>query len=401
MKKLNKVLLFLFLLFLPTQLGKHFFLPFSYLLGVRVDYLAPTVYLTDIIIFLLVIFNFKTVFKFFRNKKVIAGLFLLLINVLFSRLPVISLYWFIKIIEFLIVLSLVKKMLKILKEKIILTALLISGLSELFLSLIQLINKHSIQGVFYYFGERLLSLSTPGVAKASIQGIEFLRPYGTFSHPNSLAGFFLLLYFYVLTYKKFNRYLVLKYLFLFISSVLVFISFSKIAIISYLILNTGYYILNTKFTCRFCKIARILIIFAVSLIFLSAATDPLTISKRIELIKDSFMIISRYPIIGTGLGAYLIAQAKYPSQFYLFFNQPVHNIFLLFIGETGLLISGYLLYQLIGQLIKRRMKKDQWILILVIVFTGFFDHYWLTLQQNFLLMGLLMGVILSRSLSVD
>lgn len=401
MKKLNQILFFLFLLFLPTQLGKHFFFPFSYLSGVRVDYLAPTVYLTDIIVFLLVIFNFKTVFKFFKNKKVMIGLFLLLINVLFSRLPVISLYWFIKIIEFLIVFSLAKKMLKTLEEKFILTALLISGLFELSLSFIQLINKHSVQGIFYYFGERLLSLSTPGVAKASIQGVEFLRPYGTFSHPNSSSGFFLILYFYILIYKKFNRYLILKYLFLFISSVLVFISFSKIAIVSYLILNTFYLILNTKINCRICKIARMTILFIISLIFLQATTDPLTINKRIELMKNSITIILRYPIQGVGLGSYLIEQAKFSSKYYLFFNQPVHNIFLLFISETGLIIGGFLLYQLINQLIQRRLTKDRWLLIFVIVFTGFFDHYWLTLQQNFLLMGLVMGVILSQALSVD
>ncbi|MEK7522796.1 MAG: hypothetical protein AAB569_04385, partial [Patescibacteria group bacterium] len=91
------------------QLGKHFFFDFSYLSGVRVDYLAPTVYLIDIIVFLFAIVNLKIVFKFFKNKKVLISLFLLLINVLFSRLPTISFYWFIKIIGFLIVVSLPKK----------------------------------------------------------------------------------------------------------------------------------------------------------------------------------------------------------------------------------------------------------------------------------------------------
>jgi len=394
---INKVLFSIFFLFISTQFGKHFFLPFSYLSGVRVDYLAPTIYLTDILVLLLAIFNFKIVLKFFKNKKIILSLFLLLINIIFSKLPEISIYWSIKIIELIIIFSLAKKMLATLKEKNILIVLLLSGVFQLFLSLVQLVTKHSVQGVFYYFGERLLSLSTPGVAKASIRGIELLRPYGTFSHPNSLAGFFLLLYFFVLTYKKFDHYLALKYLFLFTSSILVFISFSKVAIVSYLILNTTYFILNTKFNCRLCKIARILGMLVVSLIFLSATTDPLTVSKRIELIKNSTQIILYYPIQGVGLGSYLIEQAKFSSRFYLFFNQPVHNIFLLFLSEAGLLIGGFLLYQLIRFLISRRLSKEQWILIFVIVLTGFFDHYWVTLQQNFLLMGLVIGVSLSRS----
>lgn len=398
---INKILFFLFLLLIPTQFGKHFFLAFSYLSGVRVDYLAPTIYLTDIIIFLLAIANSKIVFKFFKNKKILISLFFLLINILFSRLPIISFYWFLKTIELLIIFFLAKKILTTLKEKYILIALFISSLFQLFISLTQLINKHSVQGIFYYFGERLLTLSTPGVAKASIQGAEFLRPYGTFSHPNSLAGFFLLLYFFVLTYKKFNRYLAIKYLLLFISSILVFISFSKTAIACYLILNTYHLLLNTKLNCKICKIARIIVVFIVSLIFLSATTDPLTVNKRIELMKNSIEIIFKNPLLGVGMGSYLIAQAKFSSKFYLFFNQPVHNIFLLFIAETGLIIGGFILYQLINRLIRAHLKKEQWILIFVIIFTGFFDHYWLTLQQNFLLMGLVMGVILSPFLPAD
>lgn len=395
---INRALFSLFLLFISTQFGKHFFLPFSYLSGVRVDYLAPTIYLTDILILLLTVFNFKIVLKFFKNKKIIFGLSLLLINIIFSKLPEISIYWSIKIIELLIIFSLAKKILTTLKEKYILIALLISGSFQLFLSLTQMINKHSVQGVFYYFGERLLSLSAPGIAKASLGGVELLRPYGTFSHPNSLAGFFLLLYFFVLTYKKFDRHLALKYLFLFISSILIFISFSKIAIITFLILNTSYFILNTKLKdCKICKISRIVVLFAVSLIFFQATTDPLTVSKRIELIKNSVEIVLHYPIQGVGLGSYLIEQAKFSSKFYLFFNQPVHNIFLLFLSETGFFLGGILLYQLINRLIQQRLTKEQWLLILVIVFTGFFDHYWLTLQQNFLLMGLVIGVSLSRS----
>jgi hypothetical protein len=394
---INKILLFLLLLFLPTQLGKHFFFPFSYLSGVRVDYLAPTIYLTDIFILLLTYFYRKTVLNFFRNKKIVIGLFLLLINVVFSKLPIISFYRLIKIVELLIIFSLSKKILTTLKEKNILIIFLISGVFELILSIIQLVYKHSIQGIFYYFGERLLSLSTPGVAKATIQGVEFLRPYGTFSHPNSLAGYFLLLYFFVLTNNNFNRYLTLKYLFLFTSTILVFISFSKITIGCYLILNTYYLISNTKFDCRFCKIARLVGIFAISLIFLSAKTDPLTVQKRIELFRNSFSIILSYPVFGVGLGSYLIEQVKYPSNYYLFFNQPVHNIFMLFFSELGIVIGGILIFISLSPI--RKIIKLGPYLILVITLTGFFDHYWFTLQQNYLLIGVLIGMTLSQVVS--
>lgn len=399
MKKINFILFFLLLLLLPTQLGKHFFLSFSYLSGVRVDYLAPTAYLSDMIVFFLMLFNFKTVLIFFKNKKILLGLSLLLINLLFSLLPAISLYWFIKIIEFLVVFSLTKKMFITLKEKTILVALLLSGIFELFLALSQFIYKHSIQGVFYYFGERLMTLSTPDVAKASFNGIEFLRSYGTFSHPNSLGGFFLVLYFFVLTYKKFNRYLTLKYLFLLIASFLVFISFSKIAIVTYAVLSIVYFLQTKKLKCRICTISRVLVLVIVAIIFSLTKNDPLTISKRIELMKNSLTIIFHYPLMGVGMGGYLIEQAKYPSKFYLFFNQPVHNIFLLFFAELGLFLGG-LIVALSFLTIKKLIRFGPY-LISAITITGLFDHYWLTLEQNFLLMGLVMGVIVFQAKSFD
>src|SRR3989338_6605244 len=47
--RLSDLLIFLFIFLLPTQLGKHFFLDFSSISGVRVDYLAPTLYLADVV----------------------------------------------------------------------------------------------------------------------------------------------------------------------------------------------------------------------------------------------------------------------------------------------------------------------------------------------------------------
>ena len=70
---LLQILYLIFVFLLPTQLGKHFFPPYSYLNGVRVDYLSPTIYLTDILVFLLLVSNFKRVMSFFKNKKLIAA----------------------------------------------------------------------------------------------------------------------------------------------------------------------------------------------------------------------------------------------------------------------------------------------------------------------------------------
>lgn len=388
MKQFNRLLLFLLIFFLPTQFGKHFFFPFSYLSGVRVDYLAPTIYFTDIIVFILITINLKIVINFFKQKLVLLFMFGLLINVCFSILPAISIFRCFEILEWLAIFSIFYK--KVLSPKLIMLGLFSASAIELLLVILQFINKHSIQGIFYFLGERYMTLSTPGIAKAALNGIEILRPYGTFSHPNSLAGFYLLVYFFVLLNKKLDKFILLKNFMLLFSSFLILFSFSKIAIVVYLILNTLYWILNTK-NCRLCLIAKILVVFTVSLIFLQSSGDPLSLSNRIYLFQNAIKIITSRPIFGVGMGAYLTAQNIYPTRIPYFFQQPVHNIFILFVSETGLIISLFVFWRLFFW-VKKMLKKNGFIfLVAVVLITGLFDHYWLTLQQNFLLLAVVFG----------
>ena len=400
----NDWVIFLFVTLLPTQFGKHFFFPFSYISGVRVDYLSPTLYVTDILALILIVLNIKVILKTlyskfylpFRsplNRGTKEGILLfciLVINILFSLSPPISLYWLLKIVELCGIAIIFAK--KHVDEKKLLAGFLIGAAFTFGLSLMQYINKHTLQGIFYYFGERALSLSTPGVAKASLAGTEFLRPYATFSHPNSMSGFYLLLYFFVLAYKPFSRFFLTKHTLLLLSALLIFFSFSKIAILTFLLLNTVYFLKQyTLRGCRLCAIARILTLFAVSLIFVQANTDPLTIQKRLELLRNALDIIIRFPIIGTGMGAYLVAQKDFVSRFPLFFNQPVHNIFLLYVAQLGI-IGGGIIGILAVKNKTRKIKQYTYVFCAVII-TGLFDHYWLTLQQNMIFLAVVGGVL--------
>jgi len=426
--RFNGALLFIFILLLPTQLGKHFFLPFSYLSGVRSDYLAPTIYLTDIIVFLLLMVNLKTVFNFFKNPKILFLLFLLVLNAIFGILPVVSLFRIIKIIELLILFAVLRKWSRAHHARLaealakrarldstieskraaplqIVTPLLVGGMFELTLSAWQLISRHSVQGIFYWFGERYLTPSMPDIAKASLGGVEFMRPYGTFSHPNSMAGFYLLVYFFILTNPLFNNRAgktlpLQKYLFLFVTSLLIFLSFSKIAIISFLTLNVVFSLqgvaLRIKNICRPCLVSRIIVIAVLSFIFLSAQGDALSLQKRLTLIGNSVRILADHPLTGTGIGAYLVAQNKIPINYGYYFQQPVHNIFLLFLTETGIIITGIITWLLVIWFRKRAklISPLPLIFILLAIFiTGLFDHYWLTLQQNLLLLPLVLAFI--------
>ncbi len=380
--------LFLFLLFLPVQLGRHFFFDFSYLNGVRVDYLAPTLYLTDILALFLLLTNFRVAFNFIKQKAVVLVSAILLINVLFSQSPLISVYQFFKIIELLIVFAVFSK--TAIANRLMLAAFTLGALAETTLTIQQFISKHSIQGIYYFLGERYFTLSTPGIAKAAINGVEFLRPYGSFSHPNSLAGFYLLIYIMVLTNKRFVGYRWLKYLLLFLCSLLIFITFSKIAILAYFLVSSFYLLSSADRSCRLCTIAKVTVMITLILIVFRVQTDPLTIQKRWELLGNAAVIIRLHPLFGVGPGTYLLSQSQFVSRFNFFFNQPVHNIFLLFLAENGLITGGAILIMVF--LFFRRHWPKLLFVFLALFLTGAFDHYWLTLQQNWLLMAAVMGV---------
>ncbi|MDH7476003.1 MAG: O-antigen ligase family protein [Microgenomates group bacterium] len=389
MKRLNNLLLFFFIFLLPTQFGKHFFFNFSYLSGIRVDYLSPTIYLIDIIVFLLTILNLKNIVDFLKKPTVLIILILFFINLLMSQSKPISIYRYLRWLEFFIIFAIFNK--KNFDKTIIFLGFFCGGLLEIILVCLQFINQHAIQGVFYFFGERYMNLSTPGVAKTSFGGIEIMRPYGTFSHPNSLGGFYLLLYFYFLLNKKFDEFFILKNVSLLIFSLLILLSFSKICILIFLFLNTFYW-LRFKKNCPLCLLAKVVAFLIVGLIFLQFRGDPLTLDKRLELFKNALIIILNKPVFGVGMGNYLLAQEGFPSRLPYFFQQPVHNVFLLFLAECGLF--GLFIVSLSFFLIKKFLKSKIFVYcLLVFLITGVFDHYWLTLYQNFFLLGVVFSLI--------
>ncbi len=391
----KRTLIGLFLFLLPTQLGTFFFMKFSYIHGVRVDYLAPAIYLTDILFLVLCALFWQHVKahiqKHFRTYSIF--FILTIVNISLSLYPLWALYSALKMFQ-VIVLYVIFSSLRLSSQDILISFGLASVL-QLFLTLLQFAQKSSIQGVFYYFGERFMTLSTPGIAKASFFGEQIVRPYGTFSHPNSLGGFFLLIYSYILLLPSKS---ILKPVVLGLSAMLVLISFSKLAIFTFVLINIGYFIFHYSVQCRMCTIARFSLLLVVAGVFLQTHADPLSLEKRLWLFKQSINVIISNPIMGTGFGHHLFAHATFPDQYSYFFLQPVHNIFALFIMQTGIPFAGYCVFLSI-QYVRRhtdQLKKFGMYMLFVIVLTGSGDHYWLTLQQNMLLVGVLWGLMIGQ-----
>lgn len=389
-ESINNLFLILFLFLLPTQFGKHFFLPFSYLSGVRVDYLAPTMYATDILVLILVVLNFRIILKFLKNKFVLASLVLLLVNIFFALSKEISMYRYIKILELMGVFAIFYTT-KI-EEKYFVYPIFAGSVFQLLLASLQLIYKKSLQGIFYFFGERYITLSMPDIAKTSLNGVEILRAYGTFSHPNSLAGFYLLLYAFFLFSKRITSN-VLKGSLLLIFTLLIFFTFSKIAIATFIFINILYFLSNRKkIECLMCEFSKFFLVFILSLIFITTSHDPLSYEKRLTLMNQAVVMIQNFPWTGVGLGNFLVAQNKLVTKFLFYTFQPVHNIFLLFLTEVGIIVGLIIIYLLTLEFWRRRKNPVLLTCLLVIVITGLFDHYWLTLQQNWLLLVVVFGV---------
>ena len=422
--KIENGLFFLILLFLPTQLGRHFWPSFSYILGIRTDYLSPTLYLTDVLILLLFGFfilnlqikSFTDLFKkrsFLFTNLIFLTLYIFL-GIIFSKSPPAGLYGLLKLLEFVffgiftafwINKNNVTKILFIFSSAI---------LFESVLSIFQYLRQSSIGGVFYFFGERTFNGQTPGVANASINGELILRPYGTFSHPNVLAGYLiigmiLILFNFRIIKNKLNTLLSISALI--IGTVTLFLTFSRIAILLWPLILVIFMISKIRKILFKKNFIPILIFIFIIVLFSFFTPLPSRFSgfrfsdesfyQRQELINKSQDIISMHPILGTGLNNFLIELSQIQkTNNAVFYLQPVHNIFLLVAAQTG--IAGLIYFILfLAKTFKKAVDNKNLINYKIIIFLSFlilgsFDHYFLTVQQGQLLLSFIVGLIWAR-----
>lgn len=407
-KYLNYLLLFLF----PTQLALHLWPEYAFVYGIRIDYLSPTIYLTDLL--------FITLFVcwFIKNKKVLIKdivktryfLFIFLIIVLLNTFSSISfpvsLHKWLKIIELVALGYYVSKRTdvfsKIKVSNVIFAQLIIFSLIGIF----QVIRGQTVGGLLYFLGERNFSIHTPGIALANIYGNNILRTYSTFPHPNSLAGFMGVASIYLIFNKpKLSKtFLLLGGLVIVGCFVLSFSLEAFIAIVGcisyYLIFikrNTYKNVLNNYLLLTI--LASLFLMFSSNLLINTKLSWTESTKQRLELSLVSGKILKENWFIGTGLNTFPIKEILYTStNNTTWFLQPVHNVYLLIFAEVG--IFGLLfLYFILNKLFntKNVLNKIEYVLIVVFILTtGMFDHYWFTIQQNLLLLFFMTGLIFQR-----
>jgi O-antigen ligase len=274
----------------------------------------------------------------------------------------------------------------------------------------------SLQGIFYFLGERNFNGQTPGVANASINGALILRPYGTFSHPNVLGGFLVIATIWFLSCKSLlNKYFVISVFA--IATFGILLSFSRTALLTWLMLSLLFFgaalvekyqkvkinskVLNYKNIFITITILIFFVIFLNSIFGQRLTKFSLTeesLYQREKLIKESVRLISQNPVFGVGVNNFI--NNLNPSFNSPLLLQPVHNIFLLTFAQTGIIGIFILIFLMArGALISLMPKINIYKMatLLAVLFIGMLDHYFLTLQQGQILLVLVLAYTLSRA----
>lgn len=393
----------LLIFFIPTQIGYHFWPNYSFVQGFRVDYLSPTLYLTDLLLFALFVFFYevqKKAIKIFLTKNFLVFILMTLFvsaNILYSDSPSASfLKWF-RLIEYSFFAFFIYKKFKVITMVRIIRTIFFSSVLFSLIGLIQtILGKTS---GLWILGERSFTLSTPGIALLPVYGHEVLRSYSTFGHPNSFAGFLGISSILLLYCKK----LVNKFLFILITLLLLITlvtSASTSALIALVIVVLASIITNKSYLSLILKLCFVSLF--LGSLFLPIISEKFyysllgmgdSVVERMQLYSVAGGIISDNFWIGSGLNTFIQNYSFYKPDFiYLWLLQPVHNIYLLIFSETG--VVGIVWFFIVMFKVFFKANKTFQMLLLFVLITGFFDHYWLTLHQNLLIFALLVGMSL-------
>ncbi len=399
----------------------HFWPPFAYVRGLRIDYLSPTVYLTDILAAALIIVCLFTVKS--SGKIKITNLIAVLIffataglNIYSSRSPQVSLYKWLKVLELTFIFIISRKILNIKNIKPLIAIFFIQSIVILISALGQIYRQSALGGFWYWLGERSFNIATPGIATAVINGYLYFRPYSFFSHPNQMAGYFLISGLIIFSWQEFvfknEVFRKLIYIEVLISFLIILLSLSRSALAVFVCSIVALHILNHpgvfRYGLRRNYGAAVIAALAMFTFFLPTlyfrfgalfSSDKYTILNRRLLNQEAIKYFYHSPLAGIGLGNFSILSADQQflgNSFYLI-GQPVHNIFLLLLAETGI-IGMTAFFYILFLTAKRlwRFHSPQLIIFLAIFFLGLFDHYLFTLQQTQMLLAFTFGLFWSR-----
>lgn len=408
-----------------------------------IEYQSVTIYPFYVIVALylvgLVFYKIKKKEQFNFGPRfvlVLVGLafLVLLITGLLGINPLISLFFLLKFVlgffAYLIILNLKIKF--SFWQVLLITLIVIEGV----LGIGQMVLQRDL-GLGFLVGEPVLDPSEFGIGVIEWEGHRSLRAYGNFAHPNIFGGIMavgliFLVSFYLNGRKKLKKIRQRERDWFFFFAFLViylglFFSFSRSAWLPLAILVCAFavFVIIYRFKHSFSpglknKVLKINLALLICLILsVTLFSAPLSvrfspeesqmervIKSRGEYFKESFDLSRSYWLQGTGAGNYVKGVFdKITSEDKGFLYQPVHNVPVLILIETGVVGVGllvifatYWVWELFKKF-KKGLKSSRFftffiitLVLFVLAFANLFDHYLWTSMIGFFLVWILVGL---------
>jgi len=408
MKLVRKYLFFLLLFLLPVNLGKHFDLDAAYISGITVDYLVPVIYVQDIVCFVLVIVwilfgNFRKPSNILKSFSfLIFFIFAVFLSFLLSEFPLTSFIYFFRlllysILGFYVATNIGKN--KEIEFSEILPFFEIAVIYASLLGIAQFYKQESVFNNYLILGEQPYNTSLKAILKENFLGKSFIPPYSLFRHPNTFAGFLSLLLPFLWYFRQHGKNLLFWISFV-LGIICLGLTFSLVAIVSFIVSMVLLFCMKRiDFSGKpFFLLPLLIVVVSLLLPLLTGMqfikNEP-SLFRRAELLNGAYSNLVAYTPFGVGIGT---STSLFRSSVFLTrdlsFFQPVHNIFVLILLESGvlallsLLLFLYFYYQ----------ERNKYSAYLIVFYTqmcllGSFDHYLFTMHQTLLLTCLLFGLV--------
>lgn len=418
LQKLEKILFGLLIFALPFGTRKFIF---GELAGN--DFFSMFIYFSDILLtLLLLVWIMRGGFEEFIKKRgkiliwATIFIFILLLSLL-ANFNFLSIYHFIRILAGVSLIVYVSSSYRIHNFNLLLNLFIASIVIQSIIGIAQFNFQNDLG--FKYFGEMSLSPDIAGTAKIDLATGKFIRAYGTLPHPNILA-LFLFTGYVLLIYKIFFvKKTLLDYFYLVLIVSALFFTFSRSAFLVFFIFLLLFLFYLFKYHREKLKQNLLFFLLLLFIIFFLSVTYLPFLLKRADIKSDTALklrnfynatavqMIKSNLLTGVGPGNfvkeinnYLIANEKIKNVWEL---QPVHNVFLLIFAENGVFaffIFATVLFSMIFNLAKKSLNRIGKInllfifrsLIFCFIVLMFFDHYFWTNWQAFLLLCITLGI---------
>ncbi|MFA7654438.1 MAG: O-antigen ligase family protein [Candidatus Magasanikbacteria bacterium] len=261
-----------------------------------------------------------------------------------------------------------------------------------------------------------------GDSVLEFSGERWLRAYGSFGSPNSLGiylavGLVVGLILYTQTKRRyFQILLTLGQLAIF--SGLIF-SFSRgawiaalVGIITIIVLSCKdklfkLHLKNIIFQIIYYSLLLTLYFLLFTSLFFSRFNfanrlEARSVNERVSQLSTSYKLTAKSYLLGVGPGTYTLAlynqDPTHPASYY----QPVHNIYMLILVEWGVVIFSIFCFSIF--LLIKKIRRDNKIflpILMVLLITGLFDHWLISMFSGLVCLFLISGFSVNAVMGQD